>query len=253
VSPTQALAVLLRLRREALLPLTSAIDRDATTAPQDMLTDACASCEPYCGGYAHWGMHEAAQWFVQHELSKVVAWAKERDYELLLVGHSLGAGEARAACGRLLASARAAHTSRPAAQSAGRPLCPALRCCRNTGTAAMLAHMMKNEPDAKAAAAGIKFSAVGVATPAVLTEELADGCSDYVTSVVLMVRRATCFLGARACAQSFLDDRRAHTRPSYARAPDTLLTTCSVPSSPSPCAARRRAALQHPQCIQPEG
>jgi hypothetical protein len=23
---------------------------------QDMLTDACASCEPYQGGYAHWGM-----------------------------------------------------------------------------------------------------------------------------------------------------------------------------------------------------
>jgi hypothetical protein len=23
---------------------------------QDMLTDACASCEPYDGGYAHWGM-----------------------------------------------------------------------------------------------------------------------------------------------------------------------------------------------------
>jgi hypothetical protein len=29
---------------------------------------------------------------------------------------------------------------------------------------------------------------VGVATPAVLTEALAEGCSDYVTSVVLMVR-----------------------------------------------------------------
>lgn len=59
------------------------------------------------------------------------------------------------------------------------------------GTAAMLAHMMANEPTAKAASAGIKFSAVGVATPAVLTEELADSCSDYITSVVLMVRRAT--------------------------------------------------------------
>jgi len=35
---------------------------------------------------------------------------------------------------------------------------------------------------------GIDVKAVGVATPAVLTAELADGCSDYITSVVLMVR-----------------------------------------------------------------
>jgi hypothetical protein len=37
---------------------------------------------------------------------------------------------------------------------------------------------------------GIDVRAVGVATPAVLTAELAEGCSDYVTSVVLMVGRA---------------------------------------------------------------
>jgi ethanolamine utilization microcompartment shell protein EutS len=55
------------------------------------------------------------------------------------------------------------------------------------GTAAMLAHMIHNDEAAKKAAAGIKASAVGVATPAVLTEQLADQCSDYITSVVLMV------------------------------------------------------------------
>jgi hypothetical protein len=35
---------------------------------------------------------------------------------------------------------------------------------------------------------GIDVKAVGVATPAVLTKEMAEGCSDYVSSVVLMVR-----------------------------------------------------------------
>lgn len=58
-----------------------------------MLTDACASCTPYAGGYAHWGMLQAAEWFVEHELSRVKAFLNERSgYELLLVGHSLGAG-----------------------------------------------------------------------------------------------------------------------------------------------------------------
>ena len=60
---------------------------------QDMLTDACASCVPYCGGYAHWGMLQAASWFVQNVLEKVAGFVKERPgYELLLIGHSLGAG-----------------------------------------------------------------------------------------------------------------------------------------------------------------
>lgn len=112
-----------------------------------MLTDACASCVPYCGGYAHWGMLQAATWFVENELKKVADLVRARPgYDLLLIGHSLGAG-----------------------------------------TAAMLAHMIHNDADAKAAAQGIKCTAVGVATPAVLTEELAGKCSDYITSVVLMV------------------------------------------------------------------
>lgn len=51
----------------------------------------------------------------------------------------------------------------------------------------MLAHMIHNDDAAKEAAGGIKVSAVGVATPAVLTEELAERCGDYITSVVLMV------------------------------------------------------------------
>lgn len=60
---------------------------------QDMLTDACASCTPYAGGYAHWGMLEAATWFAEHELKNVKGFLdKHPGYELLLVGHSLGAG-----------------------------------------------------------------------------------------------------------------------------------------------------------------
>jgi hypothetical protein len=36
----------------------------------------------------------------------------------------------------------------------------------------------------------IPVTAVGVATPAVLTKDLAEGCSSYITSLVLMVRGA---------------------------------------------------------------
>lgn len=61
---------------------------------QDMLTDACASCTPYCGGYAHWGMLKSAEWFVKNELENVARICAEHPgYKLLLVGHSLGAGE----------------------------------------------------------------------------------------------------------------------------------------------------------------
>jgi hypothetical protein len=37
----------------------------------------------------------------------------------------------------------------------------------------------------------IPVTAVGVATPAVLTAELAEGCNDYITSLVLMVRKSS--------------------------------------------------------------
>jgi hypothetical protein len=47
--------------------------------------------------------------------------------------------------------------------------------------------MIHNDEAAIKAAAGITASAVGVATPAVITDQLADQCSDYITSVVLMV------------------------------------------------------------------
>ncbi|KAF6264216.1 Alpha/Beta hydrolase protein [Scenedesmus sp. NREL 46B-D3] len=117
-----------------------------TTDLNDMLTDACASCVPYDGGYAHWGMLQAAQWFAANELPRVKGFLDQHPgYDLLLVGHSLGAG-----------------------------------------TAAMLAHLIKSNAEARKALEGVKLQAVGVATPAVLTEALAAGCSDYITSVVLM-------------------------------------------------------------------
>jgi hypothetical protein len=60
-----------------------------------MLTDACASCVPYCGGYAHWGMLKAARWFVDNELQRVREICDAHPgYGLLLCGHSLGAGTA---------------------------------------------------------------------------------------------------------------------------------------------------------------
>jgi hypothetical protein len=36
---------------------------------------------------------------------------------------------------------------------------------------------------------GVDYRAVGIATPAVLTKEMAEDCADYVTSLVLMVGR----------------------------------------------------------------
>jgi hypothetical protein len=59
----------------------------------------------------------------------------------------------------------------------------------------MLAHVVHNDPKVKAAAGSIKVSAVGVATPAVLTEPLAEQCSDYITSVVLMVSQGLSKMG----------------------------------------------------------
>jgi len=52
----------------------------------------------------------------------------------------------------------------------------------------MLAHMLKNDAKAAEILGDVRFQAVGIATPAVLTQELADSCREYITSVVLMVR-----------------------------------------------------------------
>jgi hypothetical protein len=42
-------------------------------------------------------------------------------------------------------------------------------------------------PQTRAIMEGIDVKAVGVATPAVLTAEMAEGCKDYISTVVLMV------------------------------------------------------------------
>lgn len=89
-------------------PLPTPAPCTPAAAAQDMLTDACAACVPYCGGYAHWGMLEAAKWMVANELERVMGICREHPgYKLLLVGHSLGAGEeggqqaGGAGCGRV--------------------------------------------------------------------------------------------------------------------------------------------------------
>lgn len=54
------------------------------------------------------------------------------------------------------------------------------------GTAVLLGHLIRQgDPEAMELMKGIKLHAVGIATPAVLTADLAEGCSSYVTSVVL--------------------------------------------------------------------
>jgi hypothetical protein len=117
-----------------------------TTDLNDMLTDACATCTPYLDGYAHFGMLKAARWFVKHKLGMLRELCDEHpSYGLLLVGHSLGAG-----------------------------------------TAVLVAHLMhRGDPEAMEVIQGIKLHAVGIATPAVLTANLAEGCNGYISSVVL--------------------------------------------------------------------
>ncbi|KAI7845000.1 hypothetical protein COHA_001366 [Chlorella ohadii] len=123
-----------------------------TTDLDDMLTDACATCTPYMDGYAHLGMLKAAsamllaRWFVKHKLAMLRDLCDEHaGYGLLLVGHSLGAG-----------------------------------------TAVLVAHLIrKGDPEAVELMKGVKLHAVGIATPAVLTANLAEGCNGFISSVVL--------------------------------------------------------------------
>lgn len=117
-----------------------------TTDLADMLTDAAAACTPYLDGYAHWGMLCAARWFAENELQKV----------------------------REVIDAHPGYKLLLVGHSLG------------AGTACLLAHWIHNVTEAKAIMEGVDVRAVGVATPAVLTADLAEGCSDYVTSVVLM-------------------------------------------------------------------
>lgn len=117
-----------------------------TTDLNDILTDICAACSPYEGGHAHWGMLEAARYFAKEELPRVRAILDKEK------------------CTRL--------------QLVGHSL--------GAGTAALLAHVARNDPAAKKLMEGIDVTAVGIATPAVLSAELAEGCSDYVDSVVLL-------------------------------------------------------------------
>ena len=117
-----------------------------TTDLNDIILDAAATTARYCGGHAHWGMIESARWFARERLPEV---------RRLLDAHG---------CTRL--------------QLVGHSL--------GAGTAALLAHVARNDPDARRLLRGIDVTAFGIATPAVLSADLADGCKDYVTSVVLL-------------------------------------------------------------------
>lgn len=116
-----------------------------TTDLSDILTDLCATVTPYQGGHAHWGMLEAARFFAADEmLRKVRARLDEEGLKELQL------------CGHSYGA----------------------------GVAVLLAHVIHNDPRAREIMQGIKVTAVGIATPAVLTAELAESCSDYITSVV---------------------------------------------------------------------
>ena len=61
------------------------------------VVDLVAFTEPFCGGHAHAGMADMARKLLQkHALSDVAEKAKElpEDYEIIITGHSLGAGVA---------------------------------------------------------------------------------------------------------------------------------------------------------------
>ena len=81
-----------------------AIDRGAKTVVvairgtaqlEDLLTDACCTSVPFCGGWAHAGVVASAWQVVQTQIAPAArAMANNPTFELLLTGHSMGAGVA---------------------------------------------------------------------------------------------------------------------------------------------------------------
>lgn len=111
----------------------------------DILTDLCAAPTPYCGGYAHWGMLHAAEWLAANELEYVSELMKEYPGYSL---HLLG-------------------------HSLG------------GGVASLLCHMIHTRSNLQEMFRDVHVHAYGIATPPVLSPELADACRPYVTTLVL--------------------------------------------------------------------
>ena len=59
----------------------------------DVLTDSYAEGQPFCGGWAHTGMAQAARW-LRREVGPALRQLCESGFRIKLVGHSLGAGVA---------------------------------------------------------------------------------------------------------------------------------------------------------------
>lgn len=60
----------------------------------DVLTDSYAHGQPFCGGWAHAGMARTARWLEIQLGPCILHFAEVFGYEVVLVGHSLGAGVA---------------------------------------------------------------------------------------------------------------------------------------------------------------
>eukprot|EP00850_Spirogloea_muscicola_P023442 SM000357S13383 [mRNA] locus=s357:20987:24466:+ [translate_table: standard] len=66
-----------------------------TSAATDVLTDLTPHCEPFQDGYAHSGMLGSAKWLLREEVPGVrQLLAENKGYDLVITGHSLGAGTA---------------------------------------------------------------------------------------------------------------------------------------------------------------
>ena len=74
----------------------------------DCLTDCLCDSSPFQNGFAHRGAAEASTWLCA-EYGESLKYLEEKGYEVVLVGHSLGAAVAAACCVQLRASGLAAR------------------------------------------------------------------------------------------------------------------------------------------------
>ncbi|KAF3436176.1 hypothetical protein FNV43_RR23268 [Rhamnella rubrinervis] len=114
----------------------------------DLITDIVTSSDgevTFEGYSTHFGVAEAARWFLHHELETIrKCLEKYEGFRLRLVGHSLGGA-----------------------------------------TASLLAIMLRKKSFEKLGFSPDIVSAVGYATPPCVSRELAESCSDFVSTVVM--------------------------------------------------------------------
>ncbi|KAK9817785.1 hypothetical protein WJX72_002124 [[Myrmecia] bisecta] len=134
-----------------------------TKSLHDALTNLASSAEPFMGGQAHLGMLRSAEWLKENELDMLAKLLKEHE------GYSL----------------------RIIGHSLG------------GGTASLLCMLLRADEDAQRTLGTADITCTSVATPPVVTRELALAAQDYITTVVCQHD-----VIARACMATFEDIRQ---------------------------------------------